>query len=221
MGWGAALLGGVRAVKIGWNQACHLPACLCSFACRTFYRVWAFLILEFHLMAVLLWGWKDGKLNWYALCSVSLDHALLSLLEQVAGAWTQRSPGEPVGHRQWLHAAMAVAVTLGKGARAVGQGCVWWGRQRRAGQCSAGHARGCLAVPGRMALMCLPILPAHPLCLPAERGVKVLGRPFWNRYSRGIIDWLAINVVLYLALAAQVRLRLGGRAGRVAGWLVG
>jgi hypothetical protein len=32
-----------------------------------------------------------------------------------------------------------------------------------------------------------------------------LGRPFWRRYSRGIIDWLAINVVLYLALAAQVR----------------
>jgi hypothetical protein len=32
----------------------------------------------------------------------------------------------------------------------------------------------------------------------------VLGRPFWGRYSHGIIDWLAINVVLYLALAAQV-----------------
>jgi hypothetical protein len=60
---------------------------------------------------------------------------------------------------------------------------------------------------------CSPCLPA---CLPSERGVKVLGRPFWNRYSRGIIDWLAINVVLYLALAAQVR-----QHGRQAGWLAG
>ena len=56
---------------------------------RTFYRIWAFLILEFHFMAVMLWGYK----NWYALCSVALDHAFLSLLEQVAGAWTQRAPG--------------------------------------------------------------------------------------------------------------------------------
>ena len=32
----------------------------------------------------------------------------------------------------------------------------------------------------------------------------MLGRPFWGRYSHGIIDWLALNVVLYLALTAQV-----------------
>jgi hypothetical protein len=62
-------------------------------ACRTFYRVWAFFILEFQVMAVLLWGWG----NWYALSSVCLTHAALSLLEQVAGAWTQRAPGGWVG----------------------------------------------------------------------------------------------------------------------------
>jgi hypothetical protein len=33
----------------------------------------------------------------------------------------------------------------------------------------------------------------------------VLGRPFWGRYAHGIIDWLTINVVLYLAFTAQVR----------------
>ena len=27
----------------------------------TFYRVWAFLILEFHFMAVMLWGWDATK----------------------------------------------------------------------------------------------------------------------------------------------------------------
>lgn len=32
----------------------------------------------------------------------------------------------------------------------------------------------------------------------------MLGHPFWGRFSRGIVDWLAINCVLYLALAAQV-----------------
>ena len=34
--------------------------------------------------------------------------------------------------------------------------------------------------------------------------MRVLGSLFWNRFSRGVIDWLAINVVLYLALVAQV-----------------
>lgn len=58
---------------------------------RTFYRVWSFFILEFHVMAVLLWGWG----NFYALTSVCLSHAALSLLEQMAGAWTQRAPGAP------------------------------------------------------------------------------------------------------------------------------
>ncbi len=33
----------------------------------------------------------------------------------------------------------------------------------------------------------------------------MLGRPFWGRYAHGIIDWLTINVVLYLAFTAQVR----------------
>ena len=94
------------------------PSFLCVRVCRTFYRVWAFLILEFHLMAVLLWGWTDGKLNWYALCSVSLDHALLSLLEQVAGAWTQRSPGEA----GWAAAAAAAGDACG--CRETGAG--WW-----------------------------------------------------------------------------------------------
>lgn len=98
---------------------------------RTFYRVWAFLILEFHFMAVLVWAWdatfKQG--NYYAMCSVALDHALLSLIEQFAGAWTQRS---------------------------------------------------------------------------LFKGQKVLGSPFWRRYARGLVDWLAINAVLYLALVAQI-----------------
>ena len=63
------------------------PPCLPL--CRTFYRIWAFLILEFQVMSVLLWGWG----SWYALTSVCLTHAGLSLLEQLAGAWTQRAPG--------------------------------------------------------------------------------------------------------------------------------
>ncbi|PSC69540.1 Callose synthase 5 [Micractinium conductrix] len=97
---------------------------------RTFYRVWAFLILEFHMMAVLVWGWDLTKAqNFYPLCSVALDHAFLSLVEQFAGAWTQRS---------------------------------------------------------------------------LFKGQKVLGSPFWGRYSRGLVDWLVINAVLYLALVAQI-----------------
>ncbi|KAL4451723.1 hypothetical protein ABPG75_007385 [Micractinium tetrahymenae] len=97
---------------------------------RTFYRVWAFLILEFHFMAVMVWGWDATTSgNYYPLCSVALDHALLSLLEQFAGAWTQRS---------------------------------------------------------------------------LFKGQKVLGNPFWRRYARGLLDWIAINAVLYLALAAQI-----------------
>ena len=57
---------------------------------RTFFRVWTFFILEFQVMAVLLWGWG----NFYALTSVCLTHAGLSLLEQLAGAWTQRAPSK-------------------------------------------------------------------------------------------------------------------------------
>ncbi|EFN56001.1 hypothetical protein CHLNCDRAFT_145389 [Chlorella variabilis] len=97
---------------------------------RTFFRIWAFLILEFHFMCVMLWGWPATKRgSYYALCSVPCNHAFLSLAEQVAGAWTQRAPA---------------------------------------------------------------------------KGIRVLGRPFWGRYSHGIIDWLALNVVLYLALTAQL-----------------
>ena len=59
--------------------------------CSTFYRVWAFLILEFQLMACVLWG---GWGNHYALSSLALTHAALSLMEQVAGAWTQRPVSE-------------------------------------------------------------------------------------------------------------------------------
>ena len=45
-----------------------------------------------------------------------------------------------------------------------------------------------------------PITPYH-----AVKGQKVLGSPFWGRYSRGLVDWLVINAVLYLALVAQAR----------------
>jgi hypothetical protein len=62
--------------------------------CSTFFRIWAFLILEFHFMAVMLWGWGSIKRgSYYSLCSVALNHAFLSLLEQLAGAWTQRATG--------------------------------------------------------------------------------------------------------------------------------
>lgn len=51
--------------------------------------MWAFFVLEFNVAAALLWGWG----NWYALCSTCLTHAGLCLLEQAAGAWSQRAPG--------------------------------------------------------------------------------------------------------------------------------
>lgn len=38
----------------------------------------------------------------------------------------------------------------------------------------------------------------------AERGMRVWGNPFWRRFSKGIVDWLAINAVLWLALVAQL-----------------
>ena len=49
---------------------------------------------------------------------------------------------------------------------------------------------------------------------PAVKGQKILGSPFWRRYSRGLLDWIVIHAVLYLALAA-----LGRRAGRPLGAL--
>ena len=50
-----------------------------------------------------------------------------------------------------------------------------------------------------------PLSPApHPPPLGAVRGVRVLGSPFWSRYSWGILHWLVLNAVLYLALVAQV-----------------
>lgn len=50
-------------------------------------------------------------------------------------------------------------------------------------------------------------LPARlPDCLLASavKGVRVWGNPFWGRFSKGIVDWLAINAVMWLALVAQL-----------------
>lgn len=57
-----------------------------------------------------------------------------------------------------------------------------------------------------------PPRPAPPTPRPADKGQRVLGRPFWRHYAHGIIDWLVVNVVLYLCLAAQV-CGLGVRKG--------
>ncbi|KAL6774638.1 GSL1 [Auxenochlorella protothecoides x Auxenochlorella symbiontica] len=96
---------------------------------RTFYRVWAFILLEFHLMAVLTWG-RD---NYYAISSLAMSHALLSFLEQVAAFWTQRaSVGGPrvaggaisgraaLGVLQWL--AILCVMALLMAAQVIG----WW-----------------------------------------------------------------------------------------------
>ncbi|KFM22655.1 Callose synthase 5 [Auxenochlorella protothecoides] len=96
---------------------------------RAFYRVWAFILLEFHLMAVLTWG-RD---NYYAISSLAMSHALLSFLEQVAAFWTQRaSVGGPrvaggaisgraaLGVLQWL--AILCVMALLMAAQVIG----WW-----------------------------------------------------------------------------------------------
>ncbi|KAK2080835.1 hypothetical protein QBZ16_000689 [Prototheca wickerhamii] len=54
---------------------------------RAFFRVWAFFLLEFHLLAVLTWA----RHNWWAISSLAPSHAALCLLEQVAALWTQRA----------------------------------------------------------------------------------------------------------------------------------
>lgn len=43
-----------------------------------------------------------------------------------------------------------------------------------------------------------------PCPRPAVKGLRVWGNPFWSRFSKGIVDWLAINTVLWLALVAQI-----------------
>ncbi len=45
---------------------------------------------------------------------------------------------------------------------------------------------------------------ARPPLLPAVKGLRVWGNPFWGRFSKGIVDWLAINTVLWLCLVAQL-----------------
>lgn len=155
-------------------------------------------------------SWEATKAgNYYALCSVALDHALLSLLEQVAGAWSQRALSEkPPG---------------GSGENA--------GRAGRAGDCAAAPRQpvqhpqpavahpptrllweGCLACRAPLQSITAPLPPRPTPLSAAAKDARVLGHPFWGRFSRGIIDWLVINVVLYLALAAQVGV-LGGAGG--------
>ena len=91
---------------------------------RSFFRVWMFLILEFEMMAVATWGLND----WNAWAAVPMTHAALCLLEQFAGAWTQRSP---------------------------------------------------------------------------HRNVRVVANPFWGHYAKGVLDWLLINAILWLAFVCQ------------------
>ncbi|KDD73304.1 hypothetical protein H632_c2323p0, partial [Helicosporidium sp. ATCC 50920] len=96
---------------------------------RAFFRVWAFLILEFHVMAVLLW-WNG---NHYAYTSVPLCHALLCLVEQLAGLWTQRasdrgirvhggplSGAHALGFLQWLAVLVVMVLVM------MAQISDWW-----------------------------------------------------------------------------------------------
>lgn len=72
---------GVAAVV----QASHnlLPEC----ARRAFFRVFAFHILLFQVMASLAWSNNNVRIASYAL----ITHAALSWVEQCASCWTQRS----------------------------------------------------------------------------------------------------------------------------------
>lgn len=95
---------------------CAVPRC--AVLCRTFFRIWAFLILEFHFMCVMLWGWPATKRgSYYALCSVPCNHAFLSLAEQVAGAWTQRAPGGFKGRGARLEGLCGAAGVCGWACR--------------------------------------------------------------------------------------------------------
>ena len=34
--------------------------------------------------------------------------------------------------------------------------------------------------------------------------MRVWGRPFWRRYAPGILQWLVVNAVMWLAFSAQL-----------------
>ena len=73
---------------------------------RAFFRVWAFFLLEFHLLAVLTWA----RGNWWALSSLAPSHAALCLLEQVAAhAVLSTRPGYVVSLTHGLAGAFARA----------------------------------------------------------------------------------------------------------------
>ena len=59
---------------------------------RSFFRVWMFLLMEFAVMGVATWGVD----NWNAWAALPMVHGALCLLEQFAGAWTQRKPKKGV-----------------------------------------------------------------------------------------------------------------------------
>ena len=60
---------------------------------RAFFRVFAFHVLLFQLLATLAWShW-----NWFLASITLITHAALSLLDQWAALWTQRSQGAAPG----------------------------------------------------------------------------------------------------------------------------
>lgn len=64
-------------------------------------------------LQVMVWGWDATTSgNYYPLCSVPLGHATLSLLEQFAGAWTQRSLCKGNGAGEGLVSSAAFAVSF-------------------------------------------------------------------------------------------------------------
>ena len=69
-------------------------------------------------MGALIWA-AAGDARWYALSSVVLTHAALTLLERAAGAGTQRPMGAPC--RVVLRGQPSVAASPG-----------WWGGRLRA-----------------------------------------------------------------------------------------
>lgn len=77
---------------------------------RAFFRVWLFLILEFQVMCIFLWGW-DTRYRYYWLTTVPATHAFASLCYEIAGAWTQRSTMRGVrvlGNPFWRHHARGI-----------------------------------------------------------------------------------------------------------------
>lgn len=131
-----------------------------------------------------MWGWDATTSgNYYPLCSVALNHALLSLLEQFAGAWTQRSLCERHPPEEGFPRVPPDCCLLC---------CADFGWVQRYTEIRAGQQHP------------VALLPALPLSVPAVKGQKILGNPFWRRYARGMLDWIVINAVLYLAMVAQV-----------------